>query len=215
MSNSTMPHGHIYALASTREPKHFRYVGQTRKLLNERLHGHIRSSRAKRHADSTFYTWIRTELLDGYNIRVIELQSADSDDDLNLYEDLWIQNLRVQGHVLLNTKPGGGYRGTEPHSEATRALLSNLTRLQMQSPEMRDAARRGGKMSGVHGAKYFVSDAGREAARRGADSVHEWMRTTPEGRVAQQKFASAGSHTRWHVNRGIIKEGCELCEGPS
>jgi hypothetical protein len=39
-------------------------------------------------------------------------------------------------------------------------------------------------------------------------AAHKKRLSTPEGKEGRRR----GAHKQWHINRGIIKPGCEFCE---
>jgi len=49
----------------------------------------------------------------------------------------------------------------------------------------------------------------------GRDKVLNGVRSEEEINQLKSTGAKKGQHVRWHVKRGIVKEGCEFCEKPS
>lgn len=102
----------IYTLSSTRNVDNIRYVGKTRQKLSRRLSQHI--SDAKKYKEKGIYTnhnynWINTELREGYNIVIQELDSMEfsPEEDWKWFEQYWISQMKIWGFNLTNLTDGG------------------------------------------------------------------------------------------------------------
>jgi hypothetical protein len=135
-----------------------RYVGKTAANLNERLRGHIRDAKRRKHSVRRF-SWVLSLLAAGVEpvIKELEIVSYGSWQDA---EKRWIARFRAEGVDLVNTTDGGdGCEGMR-HSAETRAKMAESTRRVMADlaeREKRSAAR-----------KKTYEDASRRAALRAA-----------------------------------------------
>lgn len=99
MKNTTL----IYGLVSTRDMLNVRYVGKTITSLRHKLSQH--KSESKIH-DNYKDRWIRKEFLQGYNIKIIQIDEVDNF-CWQFWEIYWIAEYRRQGYKLVNTSLGG------------------------------------------------------------------------------------------------------------
>lgn len=194
----------IYVLTSTREPEHYRYVGQSRISLRRRMSLHLYLAQ---HGDGRdVYEWMRTELAEGNGVHLVQIEKCASDDDvLNEREQYWIERLRSEGHDLRNMIRGGSYTPLSdegrakirvharavkqtPNGQAATAALVAWSR----TPEGREAARAKGKQYGASGGRAAQkwrreTSEGRALTKRLAvkagRAAAEWRRNTPEGRA--------------------------------
>ena len=203
----------VYALNSSREPEHFRYVGQTRKGASARLSAHLKHAQAGR--QMAVWAWIRVETAAGWSISTAVLQECRDDAELNLQEARWIVSLRDEGHALVNKLAGGGWvpqtiaanekraaklRVTWADPEF-RARQSSRLKTARNTPRGREAAARAGRASGA-ARRRKASDADSPTVSRLGPGC-----STRTGPMAAHK----GAHLQWHVRRGIVHPACPLC----
>lgn len=110
----------IYALFDKRFPSATRYVGATRKkYLCSRIVGHRYDARNGREAPIS--CWIREVLAANSDIDGIVLEvTADPD-----AEARWIEEKRLEGHDLLNSRSGGARGGSFDDRSRQRLSASN------------------------------------------------------------------------------------------
>ena len=85
----------VYALVDPRNPWDYRYIGCTRRSLEERLAVH------------------KHRIIDGIRMTIIPLESGDSDDSAAA-ETAWISMSRKFGaHIVNKIDIGGVYRSTQ------------------------------------------------------------------------------------------------------
>jgi hypothetical protein len=118
---------------------------------------------------------------------------------------LWARDIkkRLAGHLSLAAHPevhaiGGRYSGLK------NALSGELAR----------RSKNGGSTQGPKN----VENGSLEQARKRYEELHGSLSEfgTSETRAAgghtvYKLYGNIGPHTRWHVKRGIVKEGCDLC----
>lgn len=120
MSSESGAVGYVYGirLASSRE---YRYVGLTEMTVGRRFARHRGEARAGRR--TPFYDWLRREYDNDFAVDVLE-EVRTSRDDLGRAEVRWIDQLRADGHRLLNLADGGlgpaGVVWTDEQREAAR-----------------------------------------------------------------------------------------------
>lgn len=94
----------IYGL-TTEFDKEIQYIGLTSKTLEHRLNQHIRTS----HIEKDFYSkkenWIRKRIEDGYEIKILELESNLTKEEACDLEIAWISYFGLEN--LRNTTIGG------------------------------------------------------------------------------------------------------------
>lgn len=182
----------VYALVSSAEPHHYRYVGQTRRLPRYRLADHTRRALAGGHLP--LHDWIRDVLASGHGVTIVPLQECADDDGLNEAECLWIAHLKQSGHALLNVTAGGGY--VVPTPETRARIKASLT------PEVR------ARMSvSLMNKCRTPSTATRTLIQQG---VRRYA-ASPEGQAFNRDNNARRNHVRWHVNRGVTAPGCPHC----
>lgn len=93
----------IYTLSSSRNEEEYRYVGQTEKPLEERLAGHIKSSRREKNYRAN---WIKKEISDGYKIIISQIDEATLDNWAEK-EIHYIRLFKSFGAKLVNGTEGG------------------------------------------------------------------------------------------------------------
>ncbi len=117
--------GYIYALVEARPGKSgVRYVGKSINPL-ARFRQHIWEARRRHRQGRATHKdrWILSHLEAGVEPQIVVLERVQRDDEDDA-ERTWIEDLRGDGHDLLNTTDGGsGIRGYR-HSEETRARMS-------------------------------------------------------------------------------------------
>lgn len=242
----THPNAHvIYALVSTRNRAHYRYVGQSRSNLRKRMNRHL--YQAKHGGTRDIYRWIRGELAADADIELVLLEECEpSDDVLNEREQYWIERLRSEGHSLTNMIRGGTF---VPLSEEGRAKCRDAALEFMQTPAGRASAEQLSAWIKTPEGRKAASEGGKTGA--GGRAAQEWRRNTPEGRAVQRKAAAAagraaaewrrntpegqaevdrqrerfravsskgakvGNHVRHHRNKGVVNPKCDLCNSES
>lgn len=109
----------IYALSI--DGVNHRYVGMTQIGAEARLRIHLKTGRNPRLPSAR---WIKKHRDLGIEIRALVLEEC-TPDNIGAREAFWIEQLRVEGHNLLNVTDGGrgGLPGFE-HSEESRAKMS-------------------------------------------------------------------------------------------
>lgn len=176
----------IYALVSTREPEHYRYVGQTRSSLQRRRSRHLYEARQGDARD--VFEWIRGELADGHDIQLVPVEECDSSDDvLNEREQYWIERLRSEGHDLRNMIRGGTY---VPLSDEGRAKSRASALERVQAPAGRRSAEALAAWSKSPAGRKAASERGKEFGRQGGLAAQKWRRETPEGRELTRRLAA-------------------------
>lgn len=141
----------VYGLFSSRDRGHYRYVGQTRKGVSERLRGHLKRAKAG-DRDYPVHTWISAEVAAGHDIEFFILEVCETPQGLDAAEVRWIERLRAVGHNLTNTalgrynhpmsipgvreKVGASNRGRK-HTAETKAKMSASHRGRKVSAEGR------------------------------------------------------------------------------
>ena len=123
-----MAYGRIYLIQNTVNDKV--YVGQTTQKVGKRFTDHTHNSRLQNY-NSRLYSAMRKHGTDKFF--VIEVSSADTLEQLNALEMLWIWALRAldkaHGYNLLL---GGGAHG--PHAEETILKFKEAARLRWEDP---------------------------------------------------------------------------------
>lgn len=101
---------YFYTLVSTRDENNVRYVGKTVKPLQYRLSSHLceaRKALSQNYTHNHKCNWINLELSEGFEIKILEIDSCDETvnwEDLEMY---WIQYYKDAGFSLVNTTIGG------------------------------------------------------------------------------------------------------------
>lgn len=112
--------GRVYAIRRA-DDFTFRYVGQTRLELQQRLRKHLAVARSGRR--TPFYSWLRKHMQDDIAIDEFEVITT-SRQALGTAEQFWIGLLEANGQPLLNISAGGlgptGLHWTPQQREAAR-----------------------------------------------------------------------------------------------
>lgn len=228
MTNSTTRTPVIYGLHNGDGV--IRYVGLTSKSAETRLHEHTRDANVARLRDYPVYRWIRREGTS--NIHTTVLEYIADIKDLGVRERFWIAYYRAHGHILLNCNDGGlgGWLGTEasaktsaklrgvPKSAEHRAKLSAAKMGKPSTHIVTDEYR--AKLSAAHKGKqtFLGKTHTAETKAQMAQTRAAWWDDEKRAKASQNAKSpegvanlSKGNHTRWHLNRGVVKEGCEFC----
>jgi hypothetical protein len=179
----------IYALST--DGSTYRYVGFTGKKIRQRLSMH--RWEAKHGNSAPLYDWFREEGPDNVTATVLEKMPTDTPRELlGEREARWIAVLREEGYALINQAAGGlGVPGVRP----TVAQL-----------EARAERGRRQDLSHLHNAEMQArATAARTGQKRGS---YNW---SPSGAANSAEGRAKASHNRWHVARGLVKEGCTHC----
>ena len=196
-----------------------RYVGKTTVGLDERLYGHLWV--AKHDGPNHVYNWIRSVEF-SVSIRLLEECPENDHNYLNYAERYWITNLRELGFRLTNMNNGGqggyGYRHTEASKEKMRISHTGLItgdkhhfygKAVSESRKQNISKGLKGKLAGQNNPMYGVRRYGKDSPNYGKKHSEESKRKMSEAFKGKPSIAS---HTRWHVNRNIKKDGCEFCD---
>ncbi len=128
--------GFIYGLRLVGDSE-FRYVGMTTSTVERRLQQHFTA--AKRGRPYPVYDWLRKQ--EKESIEAVCLEACGTIDDLEILEIKWAENLRAEGHRLLNLTDGGkgpkGHKWTEEQRVAHRERMVEVN----NRPEKRLAPR--------------------------------------------------------------------------
>lgn len=116
---------HIYYLVSTRDINDIRYIGKTIKRIERRLQAHLTDARrsisnAHKWKWNHNWNWISHEISEGYEIKIFELDSIESDGkNWEWLEQYWISQMKAWGFNLNNlTKGGDGNKNQRFSKEA-------------------------------------------------------------------------------------------------
>lgn len=210
MENHTPFVGRIYALSCSCDPEP-RYVGLTVKKPLQRLKQHLAETETDHQTRKL--NWMRKHLGLGHTIEIHLLTDiATSYEELQMLEVGFIWAYRKWYRLTNETNGGDGASGYVLSAE-DRKKISIARTGQKHSVATRE------KLSAVQAGKRHTPDtrARMSAARRGTSLSDEWRNNISVGRTGI-KFSNehrvalrSSSHNRWHVKRGIVKEGCELC----
>lgn len=184
----------------------YRYIGKTTRPLKVRFNAH--RSDARRGTKRPVYDWIRKHGEDAVQVCAIATFDGDTIHLIDETEIFHIAQARdIYDAKNLNCTDGGD--GMSNPSEETRAKMSGENHPMFgknHTPEAR--------------ARISAAQWGREMSVPVRSKISESMKRlekTPEhlARISQSKIGNTdgdrGRHTRWHVNRGLIKDGCEFC----
>ncbi|KKN10206.1 hypothetical protein LCGC14_1038880 [marine sediment metagenome] len=117
--------------------------------------------------------------------------------------------LRRDGKGLYN--PEIQLKGARMGGRAAQATL-HRKRLTIYDPEIQLRGARNGGLKGGHiGGRNQPIEVKRENGRK-AQATHKLRGTGWYNSALQSKLSLKGTHSRWHVARGIINADCELCE---
>lgn len=204
--------GFIYGLR-LKGSDEFRYVGLTKKSLEERFKGHVKRSKNKKTPVSC---WISSHGPE--NIEIIALETVSDMSDLAAREVYWISSLKEQGYSILNLTDGGdGVSGWVPSDEWKRKIGAlSLGRVHSEETKAKMSASQTGKtFSDAHKKKLSASWTAERKEKMSA-TMSEHRKNNPgfiseEGRLAKSRATTLQNHTYWHTNRGMINPKCTLC----
>lgn len=102
----------IYTLQSTSNLNQITYVGKTTQSLKRRLSQHLcdaRKAKKNYYTKNKNYNWINTEIENGYEIIILELDELDvnNSDDWEWLEQYWISQIKTWGFNINNLTDGG------------------------------------------------------------------------------------------------------------
>lgn len=125
----------VYGLMCKCHPERgIRYVGLSTKGLKYRLRRHIIESLGW-YDNMPVHFWMRKHGV--YNIEGVILETAETVDDLNSLEIIWIRRLRsTSGKELLNATSGGGGKAGWKASEEQRRRMSESQKAYYSQPGM-------------------------------------------------------------------------------
>lgn len=115
-----------------------RYVGQTVYSMEKRWADHISASKAQKGGSRVFAAAIRKYGVDAFDHQVLEVTSTQEDADL--YETLWIEQMGCRVPNGYNLESGGGGHGR--HHDDTKRLMGAASRAwwQKMTAEERSAS---------------------------------------------------------------------------
>lgn len=116
----------VYYLYSTEfgsDLSNMRYIGQTKKSIEQRLKGHIKYA-LKKNSNLYVHKWVRTVYAKGFEVKIALLVDNAI---LHITEIEQIKKYRDLGYKLTNTAPGGfgGNLGEEVNNKKSK-VLKNL-----------------------------------------------------------------------------------------
>lgn len=120
----------IYGLISTRQIDDIKYAGKTNDL-EKRLKRHL--SKYDLTPDTHKNRWIKKELKEGYEIKIIFLEEVP-DELWQQHEIRWIKELKEQGFKLTNSTEGGdGFSsGTKEFDEINRKRIESVKKKNLE-----------------------------------------------------------------------------------
>lgn len=110
----------IYTVSDRQEPDRVRYVGQTSAGLSKRRSGHWGHVAEGRGLPIS--NWLRKRIDRRDDVVFETVATADSRDEVDELEILWIAKLKSIGQCDLNILPGGNSMDGFTHSERTREM---------------------------------------------------------------------------------------------
>ena len=161
------------------------------------------------------YDWIRSK---GFNVVSEIIEECPTDKEILYSKEIyWIAYYRsLQGsltdkrttnYILNQTDGGGGTIGF-------RHTVDECDRRRKQKGHWSGIT---GPANPLYGRKLDdevrarMSAYQQENKKTGADHPRYGVKASPETRKKQGAQAKKRNHTRWHTNRGIVSDKCELC----
>lgn len=191
--------GTIYALHNG--DYHYRYVGATLKSVDWRFDRHRNCARS---GDPVpLYCWFRRFF---GSIQVEVLEVCYTREETQLAEKKWIA-------VLKTHKSFGGYNSTHGGEKSPKG-----TKLTDEQKAKIGAIHRGRTVSDETKAKVSAALKGRtlsdeHRANLSGGQIGRKLTDEHRAKISAAKMGKYyGMHVRWHINRGIVKEGCIYCE---
>lgn len=168
-----------------------RYVGRTTKTADARLAGHRKGAHLPpgRYRSTYVCKWMREVGPEVVQIAVLE--EVEDPGLLPEREMYWIARHRAMGSDLLNRTDGGT---SDVPCDETRQLMS-VARKMYWTEERK--------------AEMSAKLKGRTTQPLSAETKAK-LSEALKGRPCPSSRRSA--HTRWHTNRGVVKEECEHCQ---
>jgi group I intron endonuclease len=172
------------------------YVGWTKGTAAKRFKRHCVESRIG--SNLYFHNAIRKYGPDAFD--VITVYKGDDAEEMKQVEKNYIAGMRTNDKRF-------GYNLTAGGDGALGYVCSEEAR-----EKLRVAGRRTGKTNHPQFGQWAL-ESGHLARIQSAGSHASGLKTANlDNSLEHQKAAShIGLHTYWHVRRGIIKEGCDLC----
>lgn len=219
----------VYALLES-DTGALRYVGVTRKSPEQRRSEHIKEAQTAAVGTRRKNTWIRALLARGASVDVELLEETD-EENWAAAEVSWIAYLKNDlGLDLVNGNDGGtGNINPSPEVRAIYAETMKKTFTGRPKPwrgaprELSDESR--DRMRQAAKARPPISDEVRENIRRAA--LERWERQRQRDhescechrcqvrrkhpKMLGPKLPKKTNHTRYHVDRGVIKHDCWYC----
>ncbi len=168
----------VYGLIDSRT-RCLRYVGQTVRALEVRLHQHAQSS--KKMTTPPINAWLRGLQSDDAQPIAVELELCDSREELDQAEIFWIAYAKSIGCELLNRVAGGSQRSGWHHSASAKQAMSE---------------KRKGKPSGITGYRY--TDEQLKRAKERMSRIPHW--TTTKSFSAESRAKMRKSRLAFVVN---------------
>lgn len=138
----------VYALVDSRYPDQFRYIGITKRKLNQRLSGHLC------YKNNPYRTnWIKKVQREGGNVNIVLLEEC-ADVEKSERERFLIADYRSKGHRLTNLTAGGD--GCYDPPQEVRDKISRAKKGVPKSLEMRKRMSEAckGRYAGVKNPNY-------------------------------------------------------------
>jgi group I intron endonuclease len=155
----------IYGIYDSEEPQLIRYVGKTKKKIQERLNQHIYLS--KRKVKRPLYLWIKKLLDDGKKPEVVLIEETD-DKEWVEKEIFWIRFYR-KNEKLLNLSDGGESNLNYVPSLETRKKIS-------ESNLGKHNFWKGKKLSDEHKKKIGISGLGKKRSENTKKNISESLK---------------------------------------
>jgi len=212
------------------------YVGQHKgnnlKRYLQQKFGHAKRGESSR---SYLYNSMRKHGREAFTIHAL-LSDVQTKAELDQHEKNFIAFLKSQDPEYGYNICRGGEGFTGPHSEEAKKKNAAASRLMWQRPGIRDNFKT--KMTGhdtssetiekikaaraVQDESYRLSMWGKNKGNAGKGLSHEAHVLGGKAGSREDKQRAArisvqggstvkAQHTRWHINRGVVKEGCLLC----
>jgi group I intron endonuclease len=169
-----------------------RYVGQTVYSMEKRWGDHVALAKSGNRRSQAITNAIRKYGADAFDHQVLEIVSTQEEADL--YETLWIEQMNCRVPNGYNLKSGGGAKG-HLHDD-TKKLIREAARAQHQ--KMTKEARKIAAVPRIEGLRAWWESLSEEEyadlrRQRGERSRSWWGRLTAEERSAQQRRKQAVS----------------------
>lgn len=187
-----------------------RYVGLTKKAIDKRLAEHVYEANYPKRNKSHRTHWFKSLADEGLYPVIYPLEVVD-EEAAPLCEQQWIARLRLLGCQLVNGTEGGetSRQTAESRAKMSAALKGRPGRVWTDEERQKLSASNSVSIK----FKFDTDPEYRERHRTGCKN------RPPMSMERRQKLSddrkgqtNKGHHTRWHLNRGIVKDDCQWCE---